>query len=75
MATLDGRHKQMAIAVAIALVLAVGGWFALDANRQTSSAECIEDYERIQANNAELYDELGANAPTFDFHFPDSCFD
>jgi len=75
MATLEGRTKEMAIVGAIALVLAVAGWFVLDANRQTSSAECVDDYERIQANNTELYDELGANAPTFDFHFPDSCFD
>ena len=53
----------------------MGGWFVLDANRQTTSAECIEDYERIQVDNAALYDELGTAAPTFDFNFPDSCFD
>ena len=72
---LNRRNMRLVVAAAFATVFAAGGWFVLDANRQTSSAECIEDYERIQANNAELYDELGANAPTFDFHFPDSCFD
>ena len=75
MAMLNRRPIQTAIAAVFALVFAVGGYLILDANRQTSSAECIEDYERIQADNAALYDELGANAPTFDFNFPDSCFD
>lgn len=64
-----------AVAIVVALALAVIGYLALRSVGIDSTEACDDHIAEIQEQQRELQAELGADAPIYDFHFPDSCFD
>lgn len=77
-----GRFAGIA---AVVLALGVGGFFivdaaATDAQRSDTygadvSPQCAQEVARIADEQAAAIEEFGANAPNFDFWFPESCFE
>ena len=71
---------------ALTVLLGVGAFFALtqitgsgsersDTYGGDISQQCIDDTAAIADERADAVQELGADAPITDFHFPESCFE
>jgi hypothetical protein len=42
---------------------------------ESTSLSCEEAFELLNEDQKRLIDELGSDAPIFDFNFPAECFD
>ena len=47
----------------------------IDETGETASQECVDGVAEIADEQAELFSELGPDAPKFDFRFPEASFD
>lgn len=68
------RRTPAAIAAGglLAFAMAAAGYLVVE---QASDGTCHEQTEQLAQQQAELIDQLGANAPNYDFAFPEACFD
>lgn len=51
---------------------AVSGYLVVD---DAAGGTCQQQTEELARQQAELIEQLGASAPSYDFSFPESCFD
>lgn len=75
MQTLRLSKPVAAMAIVAAIALAVIGYLAVRSAGVDSTEACDRHIAQIQEEQRELLDELGADAPIYDFYFPASCFD